>query len=123
MLMADTLVDSNTLTPLLLFKSLSDITRLSCVILIMQEKSLCVCELEAALLEDQPKVSRHLALLRKDGILDTERKGKWVYYHINPQLATWVGDIITAAKAHHADLLDTLSANLKKMADRPNSCC
>jgi ArsR family transcriptional regulator len=46
--------------PLELFKALSDITRLQCILLIQQEQELCVCELMAALELSQPKVSRHL---------------------------------------------------------------
>jgi predicted transcriptional regulator len=52
-------------SPLQLFKSLSDETRLSLVLLLREKGELCVCELTSVLKETQPKISRHLALLRK----------------------------------------------------------
>ena len=50
-------------SPLQLFKSLSDETRLSLVLLLREKGELCVCELTSVLKETQPKISRHLALL------------------------------------------------------------
>lgn len=111
------------LTPLLLFKSLSDQTRLGCVLLIAKEGSLCVCELEHALDEEQPKISRHLALLRRDGIVETERRGKWVHYRIHPELGAWAKDIIQLAAQHHQAMLAPLLDNLTGMSDRPQRCC
>lgn len=46
------------------FKLVADDTRLRCLLLLVQEGELCVCELMTALNESQPKISRHLALLR-----------------------------------------------------------
>ena len=53
-------------SPLQLFKSLSDETRLSLVLLLREKGELCVCELTSVLKETQPKISRHLALLKMD---------------------------------------------------------
>ena len=55
------------LLPLQLFKNLSDETRLSLVLLLREKGELCVCELVSILKETQPKISRHLALLRESG--------------------------------------------------------
>lgn len=52
-------------TPLQLFKNLSDDTRLSLVLLLREKGELCVCELSETLRQSQPKISRHLALLRE----------------------------------------------------------
>ena len=49
------------LNPLQLFKTLSDETRLSLVLLLREKGELCVCELTTTLRESQPKISRHLA--------------------------------------------------------------
>ncbi|MEO9274926.1 metalloregulator ArsR/SmtB family transcription factor [Marinomonas sp. 5E14-1] len=54
--------------PSLFFKALADDTRLRCLLLIKQFTELCVCELMEALNETQPKISRHLAQLRKNGL-------------------------------------------------------
>ena len=72
--------------PLQLFKCLSDNTRLQSVLLISHFEEACVCDLIAALELDQPKVSRHLAELRRCGILQDERRGKWVYYRLHQDL-------------------------------------
>ena len=71
------------------FKLLADETRLCCVLLICQQGPLCVCELTAALHVSQPKISRHLALLRQAGVLTTERKGQWIYYQLATDLPAW----------------------------------
>ncbi|HBU4172980.1 TPA: metalloregulator ArsR/SmtB family transcription factor, partial [Klebsiella pneumoniae] len=65
-------------SPLQLFKSLSDETRLSLVLLLREKGELCVCELTSVLKETQPKISRHLALLRENGLLTDRRDGKWI---------------------------------------------
>ena len=52
------------LTPLQLFKTLSDDTRLSIVLLLREMGELCVCDIGAALDAPQPKISRHLGMLR-----------------------------------------------------------
>ena len=65
------------LTPLQLFKNLSDETRLSIILLLRESGELCVCELCNTLNESQPKISRHLAMLRESGLLLDRRAGKW----------------------------------------------
>ena len=55
------------------FKSLSDPTRLSCLLLLSAEQELCVCELVEALDAPQSLVSRHLAQLRAAGLVEDER--------------------------------------------------
>ena len=65
--------------PVRFFKCLSEELRLNSVLLIFNEGELCVCELMEALDVSQPKISRHLALLRSSGILNDTRRGQWVY--------------------------------------------
>lgn len=64
-----------------LFKALSDETRLRIMVL-LSEKELCVCQIEAALRLSQVKVSRHLAILRHAGLVKDKRDGLWIYYSI-----------------------------------------
>lgn len=77
------------LTPATVFKSLADETRARMTLLIAREGELCVCELTTALEESQPKISRHLALLRSSGVLEDRRQGQWVYYRLHPDLPDW----------------------------------
>ena len=57
------------LTSLQLFKNLSDETRLGIVLLLREMGELCVCDLCTALEQSQPKISRHLGMLRESGLL------------------------------------------------------
>ncbi|VCV94291.1 Arsenic resistance transcriptional regulator ArsR2 [Klebsiella pneumoniae] len=65
------------LTALKLFKNLSDETRLGIVLLLRELGELCVCDFCTALDESQPKISRHLAMLRESGLLLDRKQGKW----------------------------------------------
>jgi ArsR family transcriptional regulator, arsenate/arsenite/antimonite-responsive transcriptional repressor len=65
--------------PATLFKTLSDPTRLRLLNLLADEES-CVCELTDTLRIVQPKVSRHLARLKRAGLVDARRNGKWIHY-------------------------------------------
>ncbi|GAK27390.1 metalloregulator ArsR/SmtB family transcription factor [Serratia liquefaciens] len=85
------------LTPLALFKNLSEETRLTLMLLLRQAGELCVCELVSALEESQPKVSRHLAMLRESGLLIDRREGKWIYYRLSPHMPAWAAAIIEQA--------------------------
>ncbi|WP_413504353.1 metalloregulator ArsR/SmtB family transcription factor [Serratia grimesii] len=85
------------LTPLKLFKNLSEETRLTVVLLLRQAGELCVCELSGALAESQPKISRHLAMLRESGLLLDRREGKWIYYRLSPHMPAWAAAIIEQA--------------------------
>jgi ArsR family transcriptional regulator len=80
------------------FKSLSDETRLRCLMLLYKEGELCVCELTAALELSQPKISRHLAQLRQTGLLVDSRSSQWVYYKINPALPAWALAVLAATE-------------------------
>ncbi|WP_434340722.1 ArsR/SmtB family transcription factor [Motilimonas cestriensis] len=100
-------------------KLLADETRLSCVLLIFQQKKMCVCELTEALQLSQPKISRHLALLRQSGVLTTERKGQWVYYQLAIDLPLWFCDLLqqlitsdALSKSYHLDTTKLNSANV-----------
>ncbi|MBJ8417156.1 ArsR/SmtB family transcription factor [Acinetobacter courvalinii] len=77
------------------FKCLSDQTRLDILRLVVAKNSICVCELTEQLELSQPKISRHLALLRNLSILLDERKGQWVYYSLNPDLPEWAMSVLS----------------------------
>ncbi|HUF03294.1 MAG TPA: metalloregulator ArsR/SmtB family transcription factor [Aridibacter sp.] len=63
------------------FSALADKTRLR-VLNLMREDEICVCFFSEALEESQPKISRHLAVLRKAGLVESRRDGKWMHYSI-----------------------------------------
>jgi ArsR family transcriptional regulator len=67
-----------------LFQAFADATRLRILNLLQQRREVCVCDLCDALGESQPKVSRHLATLRRAGLVQVRRDGKWKHYALAP---------------------------------------
>lgn len=65
-------------------KALADPTRLR-IVGLLQGGEVCVCHLQDALRISQPKASRHLAYLRRAGVVEGEKRGLWVYYRLAPQ--------------------------------------
>ena len=110
------------MTPVAFYKCLSEDTRLKCLLLITLKGELCVCDLISALQLSQPKVSRHLAELRKCGILSDQRRGKWVFYKINQALPRWALEVLTlTTKDNHTYLNDCLhNLDTAKLTD---NCC
>ena len=68
------------------FRALGDPVRLRLVSLIgaHQGGEVCVCDLTSAFDLTQPTISHHLKVLREAGIIDSERRGTWVYYRLVP---------------------------------------
>ena len=83
--------------PTQFFKCLADETRLRCLVLLQRRGELCVCELTQALQMSQPKISRHLALLRTCRLLQDRRQGAWVYYRLHPALPDWALAVLKSA--------------------------
>lgn len=106
--------------PDVFFKCLADETRLRSLLLISLNQELCVCELMSALNDSQPKISRHLAQLRKEELLVDRRQGQWVYYRINPQLPQWAQTIILQTAAANNEFISSAVIRLAEMANRPN---
>src|ERR1700722_17835160 len=65
----------------LFFQALADQTRLR-LLNLMAGKEICVCYFVEILDQPQPKISRHLAYLRRAGIVAARREGKWMHYRI-----------------------------------------
>lgn len=114
------------MTPIDVFKALADETRTRISLLIAREGELCVCELTCALGESQPKISRHLALLRSSGLLADRRQGQWIYYRLHPQLPAWALQLLAAAEQGSNRGLQDDAARLLAMGERPvrqAGCC
>ena len=107
------------LTPPDVFKCLSDETRARATLLIASTGELCVCELMCALNDSQPKISRHLAQLRSNGMLLDRRQGQWVYYRLNPELPAWVHQILQSTLQANAQWLAENTLRLRNMNGRP----
>jgi ArsR family transcriptional regulator, arsenate/arsenite/antimonite-responsive transcriptional repressor len=102
----------------LLFRALADRTRLRLLNLIA-DKEICVCYFVQILRTSQPKISRHLAYLRRAGIVAARRQGRWMHYRLAAP-----GNAVAAAI-----LIETL-AQLRQvpemrgdLANLETSCC
>jgi len=93
-----------------LFAALADPTRLRLLNLIAG-REVCVCYLVEILGQSQPKVSRHLAYLRRAGIVAARREGKWMHYCI-----VFPADRPAASILHAA--LDSLGNEKRMQAER-----
>src|SRR5690606_29279389 len=111
------------MNPCTFFKCLADDSRLKLLLLIAQVNEACVCDLMAALELDQPKTSRHLAQLRKCGILEDERRGKWVYYKLQPSLPQWAQAVIVNAAEHNQEYFKTALQKLITSQSVSTSTC
>ncbi len=74
-------LSSKTYDLALLFAALSDRTRLR-LLNLMDGREVCVCYFVEILGQSQPKISRHLAYLRRAGVVAARREGKWMHYRI-----------------------------------------
>jgi ArsR family transcriptional regulator, arsenate/arsenite/antimonite-responsive transcriptional repressor len=103
-----------------LCKALADATRLRILGLLLTGE-ICVCEIHDSLKISQPKASRHLAYLRRAGLVDTRRDGLWIHYRMaklsDPVLAA-VADAARHALTH-SDAVHRDATRLRKRVP----CC
>jgi ArsR family transcriptional regulator len=103
-----------------LFQALGDATRLRILGLLLTGE-VCVCHIHESLKVSQPKASRHLAYLRRAGLVDTRREGLWIYYRLaeapDPVVAA-VKQAVTHALGH----LDGVRRDALRL-QRKNGCC
>lgn len=109
------------LKPETFFTLLSDETRLRCLFLLRQKGELCVCDLIDALKMIQPKISRHLALLRKHKLVTATRRGTWMYYQINSALPSWMTKIISCF-AEMNQHTKPFSSDIKNLGKKCSNC-
>ena len=86
----------------LIFKALADNTRLR-LIHLLGDDELCVCSCGEVLRTNQPKISRHLAYLRRAGLVSARRDGKWTHYRLTQPSDTHVARIFTELRAKLAN--------------------
>lgn len=88
-----------------LFRAFSDRTRLR-ILRLLQQEELCVCDLVAILRVPQPTASRHLAYLRRAGLVRVRRKQSWSYYSLE-----------AARNSFHATLLTCLRTSFTEVPE------
>ena len=93
------------------FRAVADATRLR-LLLALEDRELCVCDLCAALDQSQPKISRHLAMLRESGLLQDRKQGKWVHYRLSPHIPSWAAQVIEQAWLSQQDDVQAIARKL-----------
>jgi ArsR family transcriptional regulator, arsenate/arsenite/antimonite-responsive transcriptional repressor len=78
-----------------LFQALGDRTRLR-LLNLLASGEICVCFLVEVLGEPQPKISRHLAYLRREGLVAARRDGKWIHYRLAEPSSPLVESVMEA---------------------------
>lgn len=86
------------------FKALGDPVRLRLFSMIASGPSgeVCVCDLTPAFDLSQPTISHHLKLLRQAGLVDSERRGTWVYYRSRPETTDRMAALLASVSADRA---------------------
>jgi ArsR family transcriptional regulator, arsenate/arsenite/antimonite-responsive transcriptional repressor len=102
----------------LLFRALADRTRLR-LLNLMSKGEVCVCFLVEILSTNQPKISRHLAYLRRAGIVAARREGKWMHYRLSDVADEQAAQILNNVLAWLATDVE-MARDLAKLA---KICC
>ncbi len=97
-----------------LFKALGDRTRLR-ILALLAAGEVCVCNIHESLSLPQPTVSRHLAYLRRTGLVQTRRDGVWMHYRLAPPAERLAGAIVDAA-LHAVGHVPAVDSDRKKLS-------
>jgi ArsR family transcriptional regulator len=92
----------------LVFKALGDKTRLR-ILALLGRNEVCVCHIHDSLGLPQPTVSRHLAYLRRSGIVAARRDGIWMHYQVSPALDPLIQSAVGVAIAALGQVPATVS--------------
>ena len=97
------------------YKALADDTRLR-ILSLLRDGEVCVCHIHGGLRLPQPTISRHLAYLRRTGLVTARRDGVWMHYRLAPQPSPIVQEVIDVAlhALSHAAVTESDAKALKR---------
>ena len=102
------------------FKALADATRLRILGLLLTGE-VCVCHVHESLKISQPKASRHLAYLRRAGLVESRRERMWIHYRM-ADLSDPVLQTIRRAVAHALTHMDVVHRDTERLQKRTGCC-
>lgn len=108
----------------IIFAALADPTRFR-ILSLLCEGELCVCDVMSVLKEPQSKVSRHLAYLRRAGLVNTRKEGVWMYYKLtkpNTKVLRSILDSLNCCRSDFQELKKDRN-EFRKNKNRLVSCC
>jgi ArsR family transcriptional regulator len=103
-----------------LFRAFSDRTRLR-ILCMLRRGELCVCEIVGVLGVPQPKASRHLAYLRRTGLVEARREGLWMYYRLASPRSALHAKLLECLECSF-DEVPQLARDAKKLTRLPGCC-
>lgn len=103
-----------------MFRAFSDRTRLR-ILQLLTGGELCVCDLVKVLRIPQPKASRHLAYLRKAGLVVARKEGLWSHYSLSPAQNTFHQKLLDCLTCCFQDVPE-LAKDQRRLNDRPRCC-
>ncbi len=103
------------------FRAFADPTRLRILNLLI-EGEVCVCDLCSVLDEIQPKISRHLAYLRKSGLVEVRQDGKWKHYRIKKHARGLERTLINCVRSCLREI-GVLQEDLERLRSGRSACC
>ncbi len=103
-----------------LFKALAEPVRLRLLNLLTSDEEVCVCHLHETLDLPQPTVSRHLAALRKSGLVFGRKEGLWVYYRLARPKSKLHAALLVCLRVAEAD--SELLRRDRKVFSKRSSC-
>ena len=103
-----------------LFQALADATRLRILGLLLTGE-VCVCDIHESLKIPQSKASRHLASLRRAGLVETRRDGLWIHYRLGT-LADPVVAAISDAVRHALTHIESIRRDTERLQKRTGCC-
>jgi ArsR family transcriptional regulator len=108
----------------LMFRAFSDRTRLR-ILNMLQDGDVCVCDLVTVIDAPQPKISRHLAYLRRAGLVVGRKDGLWTHYTLAPAKAAFHKKLLECLENcfHDVSELSEDVELLKKIKQRKVVCC
>jgi ArsR family transcriptional regulator len=104
-----------------LFRAFADPTRIR-ILNLLAEREICVCDLCTVLGEIQPKVSRHLAYLRRVGLVDVRQDGKWKHYRLVRHAKGLERSLINCIKTCLREI-NKLQDDMDRLRSSASSCC
>lgn len=103
-----------------LLKALGDRTRLR-ILGLLATGEVCVCHIHDSLRISQPKASRHLAYLRRAGLVETRREGLWVHYRL-ATIEDPLRGIVQQAVRHALGHVQEVARDLDRL-EKETGCC
>jgi ArsR family transcriptional regulator, arsenate/arsenite/antimonite-responsive transcriptional repressor len=103
-----------------LFKALADETRLRILGLLLSGE-VCVCDIHESLKIPQSKTSRHLAYLRRSGLVETRRSGLWIHYRLGRFGDPVLGAVVDAVR-HALTHVDVVRKDAERLMKRTGCC-